>query len=326
MGNKQTWYTYTLSEIKDRLDTNLYKGLNVDEVLKRQEKYGPNSITDNEKSGVFSVIYAQFKSPLVFILLGAGVVTLFLHEYIDFTVIAIALLINVVVGTIQEERAGKAFSILSKSQKKKAIVRRGGHRVIVPTEELVVGDIIILESGMYVPADARVIDETELTVNESVLTGEWVDVSKNTEDIKNKVPITNQLNMVWMGTLATGGNAEAVVVKIGDDTEIGSIAQDIAMSPQIKTPLKRGIAKLARYLTYIILIALVIIFALGILRGEALSDMFLIAIAITVAAIPSGLPAAVTVVLAIGMESILREMDSYETFLQQKLLVAQPQL
>jgi len=300
------WYRFTIPQIKERLSTDFYSGLNDKQAGELRKKYGRNVFRRGKPRTIVSTIAAQFKSPLVFILLFAGVVTLFLAQYVDTIVIVIALVINVIVGSIQEGRASKAFEKLKSSQEKTATVLRNGSFRVVQTEELVPGDVVLIEAGMHIPADARLIENKQLKVNESVLTGEWVGVSKDTKTIEHEAPITGQENMVWMGTLAISGSAKAVVVATGKDTSVGSIAESLADGGDVLTPLQKNIRRIALLLTLAIGVALVLILILGVLRGESIASMLLVAIAIAVAAMPEGLPAAVTVVLAIGMEKILK--------------------
>jgi Ca2+-transporting ATPase len=301
------WYRLPLTDILHKLKVNPAEGLSSSEAEKRIEIHGPNTFTEDSAHSIVSTIGTQFKNPLVFVLLGAAVATLVLHEYIDLIVIVTALLINVVVGTLQEERAYGAFKKLKDSQEKEAHVIRAGKRSIVPAETLVLGDIVIMETGMYVPADVRLTAVTDFAVNESALTGEWVEVTKEVRDIPEERPVTDRDNMAWMGTLVVSGNAIGVVVATGESTQIGRIAARLGEMAEHATPLQKNIKRLATHLTMAIVGALILIIAIGLFRGESWGDMLLVAIAIAVAAMPEGLPAAVTVVLALGMENILRK-------------------
>jgi len=307
MSTTQNWHHLPLETIQKTLNTNFHAGLSASEASRRRELYGKNIFTEGRGRTAFDILAAQFKSPLVFILLAAGIVTLFSGAYLDMTVIFIALVINVAVGMLQEERARGAFRKLKSSQQKYATVIRNNERSVISAEELVVGDIIAVEGGMAVPADARLIKQAGCATNESALTGEWVEVAKEASVLPKKTAITGQVNMLWMGTLAVAGSARAVVVAIGDDTHIGALAATLADSMEHTTPLQRSIRRLATHLTYFILAALAVIFTAGILRAQPFGEIVLVAIAIAVAAMPEGLPAAVTVVLAVGMESILKK-------------------
>ena len=306
MNKTKSWHNYSIKYTKDYFRTDIYKGLSDDKVSEYQTEYGLNILERGSSSGVISIVLKQFKSPLVFILLIAGIITIFLREFTDSIVIFIALLINVVIGTLQEERADKAFEKLNKSRQKYATVIRGGSKSVISAEQLVPGDLIIIETGMYIPADSRIISANGLGVNESALTGEWVEVPKEVANEKKEAPITEQFNMVWMGTLVTAGEGRAIVVATGGDTQIGSIAKSLSGQVNMTTHLQKSIKEVAKYLTYLILFSIVIIFIIGLARGMELESLFLIGIAIAVAAMPEGLPAAVTVVLALGMENILK--------------------
>ncbi|MBU4480225.1 HAD-IC family P-type ATPase, partial [Patescibacteria group bacterium] len=308
---KQNWYSLEVAEVSKNLKTDLTQGLNLDEVKQLQEKHGKNSFEKKISFGIFKKILVQFKNPLIFILLIAGGLTILLKEYTDASVIFIALFINTAIGTFQENKASKAFEKLNKSQQKYATVIREGKKNLISVKDLVIGDIVILETGMYVPADIRLFKEKNILVNESVLTGEWADVPKTIETIseskKETLSIINQTNMVWMGTFVTAGYAKGIVIAIGNDTEIGKIAKSLAEIKEEKTPIKENLEKLAHFMTKLVVIALVFIFVIGVVRGESIASMILVAVAIAVAVIPEGMPAAVTSVLAVGMSTILKK-------------------
>ena len=300
------WCHYEVEFIVKEFNSNDSDGLQKDEVSERLDYYGANVFDTEEKISVFQKIYKQFKSPLVYILLIAGVMTLLLQEYIDTIVIFLALLINVVVGTFQEERASKAFEKLNASQEKFATVLRDNHRMRIKAEGVVPGDIIVVESGYHVPADIRLIKAKNLSINESALTGEWVGVQKDIATLKEDTPLSEQFNMAWMGTLVTSGYGRGIVIATGNDTEVGKIAKHLGRIEESATPLQRNVKKLARLLVYFVSFSIISIFVLGYLRGQPIADLLLMSIAIAVATIPEGLPAAVSIVLAIGMESILK--------------------
>ncbi len=306
---KQRFYSLTIEEIVNQLKTDRNSGLSSSEVFQLQKKYGKNIFKKNNDWGLLGRIISQFKSPLIFILLIAGFTALFLGEYSDSLVIFIALLINTLIGTFQENKASQAFDKLNESQAKKAVVIRGGKKSLVDIDDLVLGDIVVLDSGMYVPADIRIFEEKNLLVNESVLTGEWVGVPKTIDAIKTEkeLPLGKRTNMVWMGSLVSSGFARGIVVSIGDNTEMGKIAKSLNAIKEEKTPIKHNIEKLSRWLGLSIIICLIVIFFLGIFRGEKPFEMILVAVSIAVAAIPEGLSAAVTSVLALGMWNILKK-------------------
>lgn len=309
MIKKQKWHLLSTKEIEKYLNTDLNVGLKSSDIQKIQNKFGKNIFKKKKDFGVLGKIFVQFKSPLILILLIAGVVTFFLKEYTDSIVIFLALFINTAIGTFQENKASNAFDKLSKSQQKNATVIRDGKKSVILAEDLVRGDIVVLNAGMFVSADLRLIEEKNLLINESILTGEWADVTKDTKVITNSLAdksLNKQINMVWMGTLVSSGSALGVVVETGDGTEIGKIAQSLNSIKEEKTPIKENLEKLARFLSVLVLVALVVIFFLGLLRGEPVTEMLLVAIAVAVAVMPEGLPIAVTSVLAVGMSEILK--------------------
>ncbi len=300
------WYQLSVKEVEKKLNTDIKNGLTLTKVTTRQKKYGKNAFKGEKKETSLDRILKQIKSPLVFILIIAGVGTLLLGEYLDMTVIFIAVLINITIGVFQEKRASSAFEKLVKSQEKYATVLREGKKIVIKSEELVPGDIVVIEAGMYVPADIRIVEHNNLSINEAALTGEWINVIKDSRAIKKETHITGQLNIVWMGTLVSAGTALGIVVEVGEKTQIGSVAKSLAYAEETQTPLQKSIKKLAKFLASFTLIAVVAILIIGILHGESISEMLLVSIALAVAVMPEGLPAAVTVVLALGMESILK--------------------
>lgn len=300
------WEQLDAAEVARIQGLNLDTGLTEEEVVKRRERYGTNSFEKVRRTNIFENIARQFKNPIVFILLTALAVTILLKEYIDTFAISVALFINVLVGTLLEERASRAFEKLRTSQEHIAIVLRGGKKTQVPSEELVVGDCIYLESGFYVPADVRIFEAHDLTVNESALTGEWLAVPKRVEPLKEGTTLAERHNMGWMGTLVESGFGRAVVVAIGKRTQLGEIAEGLLEGDRTQTPLQKNLQSIAKFLMLVVISALIIIFLLGIGRGRSPEEMFLISVAVAVATVPSGLPAALTVVLALGMEAILK--------------------
>ncbi|NQV93031.1 HAD-IC family P-type ATPase [Candidatus Kaiserbacteria bacterium] len=302
------WHATSIVDTLKMFKVEHVHGLSTEDVENRLKLYGKNILQKRRSLGFLGVVIKQFRGPLIVILLLAGVATVFLHEYLDSLVIFIALLINVIIGSFQERRASQAFEKLNQSQEKHATVIRDGAKVIVLAEELVVGDIVILEGGMYIPADLRLIESSELSVNEAILTGEWISVSKEASQIhKEQAPLGERTNMAWMGTLVSSGYGQGVVVYTGKETQMGAIAKLLQSEVVRATPLQQSVHNIARLLVYIILGSATVIFLLGILHGESVSNMLLVVIAIAVASMPEGLPAAVTIVLAIGMEAILKE-------------------
>jgi len=307
LGPKIVWPALPSEEIAVVLETDFKKGLSKDIVLDRRSKYGKNIFKKAEEENLWQKILNQIKNPLSAVLIIAGLVTLFLQEYVDTAVIFIAVFINVLIGTLQESRASKAFQKLNASQKHFTYVIRDGKKFYVPIEDLVRGDLVSIEAGDFIPADIRLIETKNFEVNESALTGEWFSVTKESGVIEGDKPLSEQFNMSWMGTLASAGSAMGVVVEIGSRTQIGGIAESLSMTEERRTPIQRNIRRLAKTLAYVVIFIVVGIFTLGVLRGEGLGEMLLISVAMAVSVIPEGLPAAVTVVLALGMEKILNK-------------------
>jgi len=311
--NKRAWERLSIDEVRRLLAFDLSQGIRHEDVQERARLYGKNKLVQEKQHGVLGKILAQFKGLLVLILLGAGVINLFIaltvdHEaWVDTIVIGIALLINVIVGALQEERASKAFEKLNASQEQHALVVRDGKKQNILAEDLVPGDLVVLQGGYYVPADVRLLEVKDLEINEAALTGEWLAVSKSVDVLSEDLPLAERKNMAYMGTLIESGTGRGVVVATGSKTEIGEIALSLGTIDNQVTPLQRSIRKVAKFLSYVVALALVCILVLGLLRGESIEEMLLIAVAVAVATVPSGLPAAVTVVLAIGMESILKK-------------------
>ena len=300
------WHALEVEEVEKISSSDIKSGLDVEEVNFRREKYGLNEFEKGHKKTILDHIWVQLKSPLVLILIAAGLATFFLGEYVDLLVIAIALLINVVAGVFQESRASQAFEALMKGQEKHATVIRDGVKKMIPVKEIVVGDMVVIEPGSYVPADIRIVEGNDVSVNEAALTGEWIAVPKDVAVVAETARITDRFNMLWMGTLITTGTGKGIVVAIGNETQLGMIAEDLVGEEEL-IPLQVSIKRLAKYLSILVILVVILIFVGGIWRGHEMYEMILTAIAIAVAVMPEGLPAAVTVVLALGMETILKK-------------------
>lgn len=301
----QLWYKQPVEDVLKTLQTDVQSGLGSDAVARSRDEHGSNSLSEAETHGWLYRLFKQFKNPLVLILLVAGIVTLAIGYFIDAAVIAFALLVNVVIGTIQEGRASQAFQALSDKQSTQARVIRGGQKQVIPAEDVVVGDLVLLDAGMSVPADMRLVEEHNLKMNESALTGEWMTIEKGTKPIGDDTAVPDRTNMAWKGTLVSSGEGKGVVTAVGDNTEVGKIAQELASGVDTETPIQRHMRQLARFVAVVSLVAVAVIFVLGLVRGQPLLDMLVFSIAVAVSVVPEGLPAAVTVVLALGMERIL---------------------
>jgi len=265
------------------------------------------------------VFLRQFLSPLIYVLLVAAVISVIVEHLIDAGVILGVLLLNAVVGFIQETRAERAMEALIQMAAPEARVRRDGRVKLIPARQIVPGDILLLETGDRVPADARLIEVSNLKVNEATLTGESMPVDKHTEALTEAVPVAERKNLVYMGTIVTYGRATAVAVRTGMLSEIGKIATAIQEVKPEKTPLQKSISKLSRYIVILFLGVCSLLVVAGLLKGLGWLEVFLLAVAAAVSAIPEGLPAVVTVVLAVGMRvmahrnAIIRRLVAVET-------------
>ncbi len=294
-------------------------GLAPAEAKARLLQYGQNTLKRKKKAPPAVVFLRQFLSPLIYVLLVAVIVSVVVEHFIDAGVIMGVLLLNAVIGFAQETRAEKAMEALIQMAAPRAKVRRDGAIKQIPARQLVPGDILLLESGDRVPADARLIEVSNLKVNEATLTGESMPVEKRTGALGEAVPIAERKNLVFMGTIVTYGRATAVAVRTGMSTEIGRIAAAIQEMKPEKTPLQKSISKLSQYIIAIFLGVCALLVAVGILKGLGWLEVFLLAVAAAVSAIPEGLPAVVTVVLAVGMRkmarrnAIIRKLVAVET-------------
>ncbi|MEN2985422.1 MAG: cation-transporting P-type ATPase [Thermodesulfovibrionaceae bacterium] len=313
------WYQIGLKEIYQKLQTS-EKGLTSEEVKKRLTKYGLNKLLEEEKINKIKIFIHQFASPLIYILLIAGVVTVFLKEYIDAGVIFAVLLLNATIGFIQEYKAERSIRALKRMLIQKAKVLRDGAEKEINSEELVPGDIVFLYSGIRVPADIRLIHTVELKIDESILTGESLPVEKHHHTIKEEnLTYGDQKNMAFMGTIVVSGRARGVVVGTGMNTVFGKIAKHIKEVETVKAPLQDKITKFANVIGVFVLSASVLLFLVGLIVGESIKNMFMTAVAAAVAAIPEGLPVVVTIALAVGVSRmakhnvIIRRLPAVET-------------
>ncbi len=314
----EKWHTRSTDEVLHALNSNR-NGLTETEAKERLSRYGANELKGKKKTSPVIVFLKQFLSPLIYVLAAAAIISLVVSHYIDAIVIFGILLANAIVGFTQETRAEKAMEALNRLAAPKAKVRRNGVIKQLPTREIVPGDIIILETGDKVPADARLIETSNLKINESPLTGESMPVEKNAHGAAEDVSVADRKNIAYMGTIITYGRATAVVTLTGMATEIGKIANAIHDVKPEPTPLQKSISKLSKYIIFLVLGLLVIMVLAGVLRRMEWLELFLVAVAAAVSAIPEGLPAVVTVVLSLGMRTmahrnaIIRKLVAVET-------------
>jgi cation-transporting P-type ATPase F len=301
------------------LETDAAKGLSSEEAALRLERFGPNVLPKFQRHGPLLRFLFQFHHPLIYVLVAATVITALLGEWVDASVIFGVVLVNAIVGFIQESRAEAALDALASMMKTEAAVRRDGRKIRIPSAELVPGDVVLLESGDKVPGDLRLTGVRELRVDESALTGESVPVEKAEQVLPPETVVADRKNMAFSGTLVTYGQGTGVVVGTGAATELGRIHQLIGETTEIATPLTKKLAAFSKVLTVAILGLAALTFALGIWRGQPAAEIFMAAVALAVGAIPEGLPAAVTITLAIGVgrmaqrHAIIRKLPAVET-------------
>lgn len=305
-------------EVASALGVTLTRGLSADEVRQRLERHGRNVITPRRGRGALMRFLSQFHSPLVYILVVAVVVTAGLGEWVDSAVILAVVLVNAVVGFVQESRAVHAIEALARTLSAEATVLRDGERRRLDASLLVPGDVVILAAGDRVPADLRVVDERDVHVDESALTGESMAVSKRFDPLPESTPLADRRNMAYASTLVTRGHAVGVVIATGDDTEVGRISGLIASVESIDTPLTRKLAQFSGVLLWLIIAVAAAMFGVGVARGMDVSDTFMAAVAMAIGAIPEGLPAAMTIMLAVGVSrmasrrAIIRKLPAVE--------------
>ena len=300
------WHNLEIEEVKKLLRTNIEMGLVEKEVAIRQREFGKNKLPEEKPLSSLRIFLEQFRSPLIYILVIAGIITLILREYTDSIVIFGAVILNTIVGYFQENKACKALRELKKVVKIEAEVIREGITRMIDLEDLVPGDIVILTPGNKVPADGRLIESHNLKINEDPLTGEWLPAEKIIEVLPEETPMADRDNMVYMGCMVEDGKGKAVVTETGLNTEMGKVAVMVKEAREEKTPLQKKLAHFSMIVGALITLICIFIFLGGIIREKEFLEMFTIAVAVAVAAIPEGLPVAMTVILALGMERILR--------------------
>lgn len=301
------------------LDSDAENGLDLFEIQARQERYGPNSLPMQVGRGPLVTFLLQFHQPLIYILLVAAGITAALQEWVDASVIFGVVLVNAIIGFLQEFKAAKALEALAKMTVTEARVLRSGEVHNVPSVELVPGDVVLLQSGDKVPADLRLLRSRDLQIDESTLTGESVPVQKSPDPLPAETSLADRRNLAFSSTLVTYGQGRGIVFATGGGTEVGRISDLVSTADVLQTPLTRKIAAFSRMLLMAILVLAAVTFAVGVARQESTFEMFMAAVALAVGAIPEGLPAAVTITLAIGVKrmarrrAIIRKLPAVET-------------
>lgn len=317
---ERNWHALDVSQVKQDVEVDDEGGLSASSVATRQEQYGKNVLPEKEKTPEIIKFLRQFNDVLVYVLLGAAVVTGFLGEYIDTAVILLVVTVIGVVGYLQENKAEEALEGIKKMLETKATVIRDGKQTQIDSSELVIGDLLVLAAGDKVPADARVILAEKFKVEESALTGEATTVEKKSDVVAEDAVLADRKNMVYSGTSVATGSAKAIVIAIGEGTELGQINASIADVKSVKTPLIRQTTKFGQTVSIAILIISVVIYAFGYFyRDYEPIELMLTTIGLAVAAIPEGLPAVISIILALGVrnmadkKAIVRSLPSVET-------------
>jgi len=321
------WYTLSPQAVADEFQTSLDRGLSSQAVQQRLEEYGYNELQEQPRPGFWSMLLDQFNNFVVIILIVASVISLVLGDYLEAGAILTIVILNAILGVVQESKAEQALAALQKMTAPEADVIRDGCRLAIPSREVVPGDLVILETGNYVPADVRLVESFNLRIEEASLTGESVPVNKKAETVlEGEVSIGDRHNSAFMSTTVTFGRGRGIVTETGMKTEIGKIAELLQSFETEPTPLQVKLDKLGRTLGIAALSVCGLVFVLGVIRNpagtpitETFLDMFIVAVSLAIAAVPEGLPAVVTIVLALGMQrmirrnALLRKLPAVET-------------
>jgi magnesium-transporting ATPase (P-type) len=306
-SDRRAWHAAQAQELAGELGTDLEAGLSGDEIEKRRKRFGLNRMTPQSERTVLMRFISQFKNLFIYLLLAAGAVAAALGEWLDSGVIFGVVVIIALIGFVQEGRAERALEAVRGMLSSRARVVRGGKREEIPAEELVPGDLVLLESGDSVPADIRLVRVRNLQAQEAALTGESTAVEKQTDRVEREADLGDRKSMVYSGTVVTAGGGRGLVVATGDATEIGRISGMLSEVKTLKTPLMRRLDAFTKVLSVAILALATLTFVVGALVwGRDWGEMLLVAVTIAVASIPEGLPAVMTVTLAIGVRRMAR--------------------
>ncbi len=315
------WFSKSVEEVLQEFKVNPDQGLSIEEVKAKLAIHGENKLKGKPKKSLVALFFAQLKNMLIYVLLGAAVFTISIHEYIDALIILLVVILNAVMGVVQEYKAEKAILALQQMTAPKSIVKRNGKIEEISSEEIVPGDIIVLDTGRFVPADLRLIESANLQIDESALTGESVPSEKNAPATYQdpKTPLGDKSNMAFMSTMVTYGRGEGIVVATAMDTEIGKIARILDEETEKMTPLQRRLEELGKVLGFIAIGICALIFVITFFQNRNVYEILLTAISLAVAAIPEGLAAIVAIVLALGVtrmskiNAIVKTLPAVET-------------
>ncbi len=301
------FYDQTCESVLSELRTRAESGLSETEAARRLQEYGPNKLMETKRDGPLKIFINQFKNVMVVVLLVAAVISALTHDVSDAFVILIISIVNAVIGFIQEYKADRAMAALARMARPQAKVLRNGEVKEIASAELVPGDIILLEAGSRVPADARILESAALKIEEAALTGESLPVEKTSGELSGDAPLADQTSMAFMGTTCVYGRGRAVAVATGMNTELGRIARSIQEISHGQTPLQKRLAFVGWIMALAGVAVCIAIFLLGWVQGIPLNTMLVTAIALAVAAIPESLPAVVTIVLTMGIQRMIRK-------------------
>jgi len=319
-----TWHSLNSDEVLQRLETTLQDGLSSETAAKRLEEYGPNQLVEKPRPTFLQLVISQLNNFIVILLIVAAVISAVLGEWVESGAILAIVVLNSILGVVQENRAEQALAALKKLAAPDAQVLRDGHRTSVPASQLVPGDVVFLEAGNFIPADLRLLEAVNLRIEEAALTGESVPVQKNAAlQLDKDIPLGDRKNTAFMGTVVNYGRGKGVVVSTGMHTQLGLIAGMLQMVEEEETPLQKRLDSLGKVLGWAALAICGLVFLVGLLRSnfglEAIVEMFMIAVSLAIAAVPEGLPAVVTISLAMGMRemvrrhALIRRLSSVET-------------
>ena len=312
-------WSKSIESLREELSLDTEKGLSPDETRKRLKKYGKNVLREKKKKSALAILLNQFKNLIIALLVIAGILSFAFGEMAEGYAIIAVIIINTAIGFYTEIKAVRSMEALRKLSRVDTTVRRGGETKTIPAQELVPGDVVILEGGDIVTADLRLVEANKLQANESALTGESVPVSKNIDNIEKETPLADRTNMLFKGTAVTRGSGAGIVIKTGMATELGHISALVEKAEEEATPLEKRLDRLGHKLIWLTLLLAGVIAVLGILRGKDLFLMIETAVALAVAAIPEGLPIVATIALARGMlrmakrNALINKLTSVET-------------
>lgn len=306
MDKLQNWHSLQPDEVVANLKSDLTRGLSYNDASERLQQFGPNELPEPKKRTLLSIFLHQFLSPLIYLLVVAAGIAFFIGEARDSIVILVVVLLNAVIGAYQEGRAEQSLEALRRLSKLKARVLRGGQEQIIEASGIVPGDILVLSAGDAVPADARLIEASTIAVAEAALTGESLPVVKSIAKLSENTPLADRQNMIFAGTHITAGRGHAIVTATGVNNEVGKIAHLATTTAQPKTQLELRIQQFGRYLVIAAIVMFFLVIGFGLLRGIPFAQIFMIAISQMVSLVPEGLPVAMTIALAVGVQRMAR--------------------